>query len=128
METHMPVCEPTSAYDMPIFEIEQGPTGVCAVTGGYVYRGLRYPEMRGRYFLTDLCAPYIWDLENVSAAWQATRHDNLQGQLSGVVSFGEDVYGELYLAKISNGAIYRLAEDTLVTTVDADLWLPVIAR
>lgn len=124
-ETHMESCDDASAYDMPIFEIPHEQDGVCAITGGYVYRGPRYPEMQGRYLFSDLCAPYIWDLENVGGNWQGVRHDNMQTLLGGIVSFGEDIYGELYLTRINDGAVYRLIEDTVP---DGDLWLPMIFR
>ena len=127
-QNNMPVCEDPGAYEMPIFEINQDQNGACAVTGGYVYRGLRFPQMQGHYFLTDLCAAYLWDLQNVGGAWQNVRHDNMQSDLGGVVSFGEDVYGELFLAHYGDDVIYRLVEDTLVTTVDPDLLLPLVSK
>lgn len=126
--TNMPSCEDATAYDMPIFELSHADEDVSAVTGGFVYRGTRYPQMVGRYFLTDLSAPYIWDLQRVGGAWQATRHDNMQSDLGLVVTFGEDVHGELYLAKISNGAIYRLVEDTVDSDRDVALWIPLVVN
>lgn len=129
VNTNMPSCEDASAYVMPIFEIgHDDPDNATAVTGGFVYRGARYPQMIGRYFLTDLSAPYIWDLQKVGDAWQASRHDNMQSLLGGVVTFGEDVEGELYLAKINDGTIYHLVEDTLMSELDRDVWMPVVVR
>jgi glucose/arabinose dehydrogenase len=100
-------CGPMSSYTFPIFEYSHG-AGHCSVTGGYVYRGSAYPPLVGRYLLADYCSGYMWDLAPTGSGWQATRHTGEAS--SGLVAFGEDVNGELYVANINQGVIYRLQQ------------------
>jgi glucose/arabinose dehydrogenase len=104
-ETHMEDCGPASAYDMPVFEYAHN--GNCTVIGGFVYRGARFPQMAGHYFLTDLCTGYVWDLDTENG-WAHTQHDRLLPSGVSAASFGRDVDGELYLVGLSNGAVYHL--------------------
>ncbi|HSM56548.1 MAG TPA: PQQ-dependent sugar dehydrogenase [Candidatus Sulfomarinibacteraceae bacterium] len=107
--THMSDCQDASAYDMPIFEYgHHDVDGVCAVTGGYVYRGSQYPALQGRYLLTDYCSGDFWDLD-VDNGFQATRHSNLQQ--FGFTTFGQDAGGELYVANAADGRILRIAAE-----------------
>ncbi|MEM9919535.1 MAG: PQQ-dependent sugar dehydrogenase [Bacteroidota bacterium] len=78
-----------------------------SVTGGYVYRGCRYPEMYGRYFYAEFCQGYIWSLRpDGSGGWINDEHfRRLNYDIS---TFGEDVEGELYVARWRTGDIYRL--------------------
>lgn len=80
--------------------------GNCSITGGRVYRGGSDPALSGRYFFTDFCN---------SAIRTITPHDGEPvvedaipaGAISQPVAFGEDVFGELYVASLT-GAIYRV--------------------
>ncbi|MCP4847726.1 MAG: hypothetical protein GY899_07260 [Verrucomicrobiaceae bacterium] len=83
-----------------------------SVTGGYVYRGTKYPRMQGVYFYVDY---YTGDLTGVRPNgpqdWQ------VQSLLSGftrVTTFGEDEDGELYFATDSSGSspnrIFRISD------------------
>ncbi len=122
--TDRPFCQDDPApYTMPVFELDRS-AGVCAITGGFVYRGARFPTMVGRYLLSDFCEPAIWDLETAGAAWSVTRHDDLQDQLGGIATFGEDVAGEIYLANLFDGVIYHLTADAPINIEDADILLP----
>lgn len=67
----------------------------CSVTGGYVYRGQRLPELYGKYLFGDYCNGNIWQLErNDSAKWVMTK---LAATGLNISSFGEDNQGELYV-------------------------------
>jgi len=79
----------------------------CAVIGGYVYRGTRFPSFVGRYVYADLCSGNTWSI-NADAALSGTA---VQPALLGTLpfspaAFGEDEAGELYVVD-SAGAIYR---------------------
>jgi glucose/arabinose dehydrogenase len=96
-------CGPIGDYDGPIFEYPNSPG--FSVTGGYVYRGSLYPDMVGHYILADAGAGDFWDLDT-NNNWNDTMHSNLS---FGVVSFGEDINGEIYVVNIG-GTIYHLEE------------------
>jgi glucose/arabinose dehydrogenase len=97
-------CAPISSYTFPVFEYSH--SDGCAVIGGYVYRGTDYPPMVGRYLLADHCSGSFWDLVHAGGEWQATLHPDLGG--SGTAAFGEDVNGELYMANLGQGVLYRV--------------------
>ena len=44
--------------------------GVCAVTGGYVYRGERYPRLRSWYVFADYCSGRIYLLDSAGKRGQ----------------------------------------------------------
>lgn len=97
-------------YDFPVYEYSHSETGGCSVTGGFVYRGSIYPAMQGHYFFADYCSDDIWTLYDDNGSW-ATTH---QGQYPGnnFSAFGEDADGELYIAGINSGVIYKIADTT----------------
>lgn len=85
----------TSGKILPLYEYDH--TLGCSVTGGYVYRGLKYPAMTGRYFYADFCSGRVFTSGQVAAdtAYMVT-------------SFGEDEQGELYLTDIASGTLYQV--------------------
>ena len=97
----------TRGLTFPVVEYRHGEG--CSVTGGYVYRGKKYPEIRGTYFFSDYCSGRLWGLrKKPDAAWEWTEF--LETGLS-VSSFGVDEAGDLYIIDFGKGDIYRLAED-----------------
>lgn len=91
----------------------------CAgsVTGGYVYRGSAYPAMQGAYIYADFCKGQIWSLRpDGVGGWENT--ELLDGVDSDFVAFGEDQSGELYLAGISSGNIYRVTDANATSTLE----------
>jgi glucose/arabinose dehydrogenase len=101
-------CGPMGDYTFPVFAYNQSPGGHCSVVGGYVYRGSAFPNMQGRYLLTDYCSGRFWDLApNGMGGYVPTSHTNLQA--FGYTSFGEGADGELYLAQQS-GTVYRIVD------------------
>jgi glucose/arabinose dehydrogenase len=81
--------------------------GNCTVVGGYVYRGARYPALRGTYLFADYCSGKMWAFPAADAQdGRATARQVLETE-SRIGSFGEDAAGELY-AVDSHGAVYRV--------------------
>lgn len=91
--------------ELPIHEYRHDAQGGQAITGGYVYRGSRFPELAGRYFFADFATQRVWSLiEAGSGQWQS---QELLFAPANVSSFGEDEGGELYVLGF-DGGMYRL--------------------
>lgn len=106
-----PLCTANSNYTEPIFEYTR--SDGCSITGGNVYRGQAYPALAGYYILADYCSGNFWSLlRDGQGRWGSTAHGNLIDNPS---TFGEDKNGELYVASLGNGAIYRITTDSQVT-------------
>jgi len=81
-----------------------------SVTGGYVYRGMAFPNMQGYYFYGDYGTGRIWSLHPAQGdSWENV--ERLQAQVS-IGSFGEDEAGELYLCDLGNATSYRLVDNS----------------
>jgi glucose/arabinose dehydrogenase len=77
----------------------------CAIIGGYVYRGQRFPSLQGTYIFADLCSGEIFGLKQVSPGnWERTL---LYASGLRPLTFGENVRHELFLGA-SNGSIHQL--------------------
>src|SRR5690606_42039457 len=91
----------------PIIEYPHRPA--CSVTGGYLYRGRKYPDLRGTYFYGDSCTGFIRPVRLVNGA-AVPVYAPLSPPLvnDNVVSFGEDADGESYVV-MASGRVYRIA-------------------
>jgi len=105
-------CGPEEDYFFPVFEFAQNQYSWCSVSGGYVYRGNDYPLLNGKYLVTDYCGPTFYAIsQNGMGEWIAELvNEQFSGQFSGFVAFGEDVNGEMYAVRLTNGTIYRIEE------------------
>jgi glucose/arabinose dehydrogenase len=106
---------------LPILEYTHG-AGDCSVTGGYRYRGSRFPDLAGVYFFADFCTGKIWGATQGGGVWSSTL---LLDTTLNISSFSEDAAGEIYLADL-NGGLYRIVGvSTLqVTSLTANLPSP----
>lgn len=87
-----------------------------SVTGGYVYRGQRFPFLRGRYIFGDFTSGRIWALRELqNGTWTRTTLFNRDD--IALASFAEDEAGELYVVDLT-GRIFQLAEDGPDLTVE----------
>ncbi len=92
--------------------------GWCAVVGGYVYRGALLTGHRGRYFYGDICSKRILSFELGGDGLAANGIDHsvdldtssLLGDY-GFGSFGQDLFGELYVLDMTGGAVFRIEPD-----------------
>jgi glucose/arabinose dehydrogenase len=77
----------------------------CAVIGGYVYRGAAIRELAGHYFYSDYCEGWLRSFRWTGSG--TTDHHRWEGiSLPGVVSFGRDAAGELYM--LAEGAVWKI--------------------
>lgn len=98
------LCNTNAILTFPIYTYPHG--SECSVTGGYVYRGSPSSPYYGYYFFADYCSDRIWTLHNASGTW--VKEDF--GQFSGnnFSTFGEDATGQLYVAGVGSGNIFRI--------------------
>lgn len=101
-------------YVAPVYVYKhgRGPSEGLSVTGGYVYRGSKVGDLKGRYIFADYQNPRIWSVvEKDGKVSDFTDHTSeLQpegGRINLISSFGEDAEGELYLTDLS-GPVYRI--------------------
>jgi len=94
------------SFVLPVIEYDHS-DGACSVTGGFVYRGTKYPGFAGMYFYGDYCNGVISGAMR-SASGAVTPRQLLDTTLQ-ISTFGEDVAGELYVAD-QRGTIYQLTD------------------
>ncbi len=101
-------CGAKNTYTFPVYDyLSDGTATGCSTTGGYVYRGAKYPNLQGQYIYADYCSGRFWSLRpNGQGGW--TNTDLLNSSDFNIVAFGEDQKGELYVAGINTGIIYRI--------------------
>jgi glucose/arabinose dehydrogenase len=103
---------PKDDLTMPIvaYRHEVGPGGFqCAITGGYVYRGERFPALRSWYFFGDYCSGTIFKID--SAGKNRQKLDIALDTGLAISSMGTDDKGEIYVIDYTLNkatAIYRL--------------------
>ncbi len=107
--------DPAGPVRPPIVEYPHSPTqrrpdSGLSITGGYVYRGKKIPDLLGVYVYGDFDTGRIWGLRyeggKVTASGQlieVTPKSKLN-----IASFGEDAQGELYVLAF-DGQIHQLA-------------------
>jgi len=90
----------------PVYEYSHEAGGI-AVTGGYVYRGKRIPNLVGAYLWADEARGHIIALQQQGGRILKSRELNgvIDGGLS---SFGEDNAGELYALDLAHGRVFRI--------------------
>lgn len=112
-------CELSSNYTFPIFTMPH--PNVCAVIGGYLYRGSQEPEINGHYLLADHCSGRVWGIvPGDDGRWASVAAGRTPEPW--LNSFGEDQNGELYVT--ASGVIYRLEAKRVVAT--PQVFLPLV--
>ncbi|OGW41395.1 MAG: glucose dehydrogenase [Nitrospirae bacterium GWD2_57_9] len=94
-----------SGLTLPIVEYETHSGGSCSVTGGFVYRGAEFSSLQGVYVYGDFCSGRIWGLRRTGST--VTNRLILESGLA-ISSFGEDEAGNLYVADLGKGDIYKI--------------------
>ena len=102
---------------LPVHEYAQkGTPKRRSVTGGYVYRGASIPWLQGSYLFADWVSNEVWSgrLQDgkLIAIQDRTRElaPKPGKRLGGVVSFGEDAAGEVYILCMLSGKVWRIVD------------------
>ena len=108
-------CPNMNTLTFPVGEYTHNSSGnfKCSITGGYRYRGSENPDFYGVYFFADFCSDEIGALVDNGGSWTMSFSDPYNNQ--GWVTFGEDMNGELYIAGLSSGEIYKVVDANLST-------------
>ena len=88
----------TDDHRQPDFEYRHS-SGLCAIMGGFVYRGSKIPNLNGKYVFSDLCSGLIMALSLDGDP----RVISLGLQVSQPVGFAENSDGELYVIDMASG-------------------------
>ena len=91
----------------PVIEL---PHSVAAsVTGGYVYRGRKFPELYGAYIFGDWEFRRLWAARIENGRLQSL--EEITRPSVRVVTFGEDDAGELYYLDYDTGFVHTLGRN-----------------
>lgn len=111
----------------PVFDYGHNGAGGSSVTGGYVYRGVQFPSLRGNYYVADFISQRLWSIYKPTPSAAHTTTEVMAAVGFNPSSFGEDVNGELYVVDYG-GSVRRLFVwgDPLATYYPA--FLPILRR
>ncbi|HEV8205576.1 MAG TPA: PQQ-dependent sugar dehydrogenase [Acidimicrobiia bacterium] len=84
----------------PIYEYSHDGGG-CSVSGGYVYRGAKIPDLRGAYVFSDYCDSALRAITQKGGELADQR--DLGARSNQVAAFGQDQDGELYVLSQGDG-------------------------
>lgn len=91
---------------LPIADLDR--SLASAITGGFVYRGSKFPSLYGLYIFADYTSGRMFSLEETApGVW--VRGDLPDTDFT-ISSFGEDEAGELYFTHHLGGEVYHLID------------------
>lgn len=97
---------PEQDYTWPIYQYNQNEG--CSVTGGFLYRGEKYPRLWGHYVFGDFCNGTIKVLsKDMQGNWSLSLVQNSSFHIS---TFGQDANGELFLGQWSSSGMVSIFE------------------
>ncbi len=98
--------------------VEHDHANFRSITGGFVYRGRRLPELIGAYVYGDYDTGRIWMLRYDREHNKVTENKELVDSSLRLVGFAEDRAGELLLLDHMSGHISRLVPNPAKSTGD----------
>lgn len=123
----------TAGFTPPIWDYDQRVTGALgfgrqAVTGGYVYRGSKIPDLDGTYFFADYTSREIWSFRYVGVpltSGDVTLRSTELAPGGGmgiefIVSFAEDQNGEMYIIDQSGNEIFKIVVNCSGSSLSID--------
>ncbi|MDZ4405209.1 PQQ-dependent sugar dehydrogenase [Prosthecobacter sp.] len=114
MEASQPIMPDTKGPGDIIPPVAAHPhTEAASITGGYVYHGSRFPELRDAYIYGDYETGKIWALWHDGT--QVTRREEIADTPHKIATFGLSEDGELYWMNWEKDTrIYRLSKNPAV--------------
>lgn len=98
-------CTPVD-YVKPVYDYPNPASSSSAVTGGYVYRGTEFPNLRGYYLASDVYSGEIFILwPNGSGGFDSSVQTS---SVSFIVAFGEGEDGTLYALSQGTSTVYKV--------------------
>lgn len=88
--------------------IEHHHTEARSITGGYVYQGAKFPELRDVYLYGDYQYGKMWGLRYDHTAKKLTWHEELADTAVKISSFGVGRDGSFYALDYDRGQIFEL--------------------
>ena len=112
-------CPAATSTAAPAIEYSHG-NSRCSVTGGYRYRG-PVSALQGRYVFGDACTGEVLLASESGGSWTfAPLPPGVGAGYGTVAGFGEDEAGNLYLADLVKGGIWRFDGEGQVDLVFED--------
>lgn len=96
----------TDVKPIASYEVTQGQS--LSVTGGVVYRGSAIPGLVGRYIYGEYQEGWIAALTPDGQGGACDQGELIGRQGVGIVHFGQDLAGEIYVVHLSDGVVYRI--------------------
>lgn len=94
-------------YAFPVVEYLQQDGG-RSITGGYVYRGKRFPGLEGVYLYADYTSGKLWGFRYHRENRKVIEKRLLLETRMAITSFGEDTAGELYVIAFNGKQVFRI--------------------
>ena len=116
-------CADTPPYVSPVISHSHSIGEIAnSITGGYVYRGSKYPWLQGKYLYADFGQGKVWIATQTSPGVFSTAQLTSTFGFNSLSSWGEDAAGELYLVNYG-GTVYRLD-----SFLPASAFIPLVTR
>lgn len=94
----------------------------ASITGGLVYRGVRFPELQGRYLFADFVSGRVWALTDDGSRPLSVAHMKQIALESGIVSFAVvPGTGDILLADLDSNEIRRVVAAPATSPLPATL-------
>jgi len=104
-----PLIDPIYEYDHRVGK---------SITGGFVYRGKKIPELQGHYLYADYISGKVYALNYDNKTNKVLGNYSIPSPMFPIITFGEDEDGEAYFAVVTgNGkGIYKLLPGEAATS------------
>ncbi|MFN7920606.1 MAG: PQQ-dependent sugar dehydrogenase [Bryobacteraceae bacterium] len=89
--------------------VEHHHTECRSITGGYVYQGAKFPELRGAYLYGDYEYGKMWSLRYDYKAEKVAQHREIADTAVKISSFGLGRDGSFWALDYNSGEIFELA-------------------